>query len=147
MPSRKSPRKNQGMQPGYYGHTNEDSPVITRGKTSAKPPAKKRNKIGYKLPRKKLQPPPRKNYTKSSSESSEYEDDSESDDEDKGQGLVIDVSNKKRKMAATISKRGRRGEQTYQSQNYERVFSTMKTMMMMMMMKRKTTMTTVAHHG
>ncbi len=107
MPLRKSPRKNQGMQPGYYGHTNEDSPVITRGKTSAKPPAKKRNKIGYKLPRKKLQPPPRKNYTKSSSESSEYEDDSESDDEDKGQGLVIDVSNKKRKMAATISKRGR----------------------------------------
>ena len=99
------------------------------------------------MSRKKLQPPPRKNYTKSSSESSEYEDDSESDNEDKGQGLVIDVSNKKRKMAATISKRGRRGEQTYQSQNYERVFSTMKTMMMMMMMKRKMTMTTVAHHG
>ena len=108
MPSRKSPRKNQGMQPGYYGHTNQDSPVITRGKASAKPPAKKRSKIGYKLPRKELQPPPRKNYTKSSSDSSEYEDDSESDDKDKG--LVIDVSNKKRKMVATISKRGRQGE-------------------------------------
>ncbi len=54
MPSRKSPRKNQGMQPGYYGHTNQDSPVITRGKASAKTPAKKRSKIGYKLPRKEL---------------------------------------------------------------------------------------------
>ena len=110
MPSRrKSPRKNQGMRPGYYGTTNQDSPVITRGKASAKPPAKKRSKIGYKLPRKELQPPPRKNYTKSSSDSSEYDDDSVSDDEDKG--LVIDVSNKKRKMVATISKRGKQGEQ------------------------------------
>ena len=109
MPSRKSPRKNQGMQPGYYGHTNQDSPVIARGKASAKPPAKKRSKIGYKLPRKKLQAPPRKNYTKSSSDSLEYEDDSESDDEDNGQ--MIDVSNKKRNMVATISKRGRQGEQ------------------------------------
>ena len=89
---RKSPRKNQGMRPGYYGTTNQDSPVITRGKASAKTPAKKRSKIGYKLPRKELQPPPRKNYTKSSSDSSEYEDNSESDDEDKG--LVIDISNK-----------------------------------------------------
>ena len=110
MPSRrKSPRKNQGMQPGYYGHTNQDSQVIARGKASAKPPAKKRSKIGYKLPRKKLQPPARKNYTESSSESSEYEEESESDDKDKG--LVIDISNKKRKMAATISNRGRQGEQ------------------------------------
>ena len=164
MPSRKSPRKNQGMQPGYYGHTNQDSPVIARGNASAKPPAKKRSKIGYKLPRKKLQAPPRKNYTKSSSDSSEYEDYSESDDEDKG--LMIDLNNKKRNMVATTSKRGRQGEQKnsddvdiddvdsekgtpaeHQSRNYERVFSTMKTMMMMM--KRKTTMTTVtvAHHG
>ena len=45
---RKSPRKNQGMRPGYYGTTNQDSPVIARGKASAKPPAKKKRKIGYK---------------------------------------------------------------------------------------------------
>ena len=45
----------------------------------------------------------------SSSESLAYEEESESDDEDKG--IVIDISNKKRKMAATISNRGRQGEQ------------------------------------
>jgi hypothetical protein len=83
--------------------------VIARGNASAKPPAKKRSKIGYKLPQKKLQAPARKNYMKSSSDSSEYEEDSESDDKDKG--LVVDVSNKKQKMVATISKRGRQGEQ------------------------------------
>jgi len=110
MPSkRKSPRKNQGMRPGYYGTTNQDSPVISRGKASAKPPSKKKSKIGYKEPRKKLQPPARKNYTESSSESSEYEEESEGDDEE--ERLVIDISNKKRKMAATISNRGRQGEQ------------------------------------
>jgi hypothetical protein len=38
-----------------------------------------------------------------------YEEESESDDEDKG--IVIDISNKKRKMVATISNRGRQGEQ------------------------------------
>ena len=136
--------------------------MITRGKASAKPPSKKKSKIGYKEPRKKLQPPARKNYTESSSESSEYEEDSESDAEE--EGLVIDISNKKRKMAATISNRERQGEQkptmmrismmstlkrvlqNYQSQHYERVFSTMKTMTMM---KANTTMKTVtmAHHG
>jgi len=101
MPSRrKNPRKNQGMRPGYYGTTDQDSPVIARGKASAKPPAKKKRKIGYKEPRKKLQPPARKNYTESSSESSDYKEESEGDDEE--EGLVIDISNKKRKMAATI---------------------------------------------
>jgi len=88
---RKSPRKNQGMRPGYYGTTDQDSPVITMGKASAKPPAKKKRKIGYKEPRKKLQPPARKNYTESSSESLEYEEESEGDDEE--EGLVIDTSN------------------------------------------------------
>jgi len=93
MPSRrKSPRKNQCMQPGYYGTTDQDSPVITRGKASAKLPSKKKRKIGYKEPRKKLQPPTRKNYTESSSESSEYEEESEGDDEE--EGLVLDISNK-----------------------------------------------------
>jgi len=107
---RKSPRKNHGTQPGYYGTTDQDSPVITRGKASAKPPSKKKSKIGYKEPRKKLQPPARKNYTESSSESSEYEDESEGDAKEE-EGLVIDISNKKRKMVATISNRGRQGEQ------------------------------------
>jgi hypothetical protein len=79
------------------------------GKASAKLPYKKKSKIGYKEPRKKLQPPARKNYTESSSESSDYEEESEGDDEE--EGLVIDISNKKRKMAATISNRGRQGEQ------------------------------------
>ena len=110
MPLRRtSPRKNQGTQPGYYGTTNQDSPVITRGKASAKPPSKKRSRIGYKEPRKKLQVPPRMKYTESSSDSSEYEEESESDNEDKG--LVIHISNKKRKMVATISNKGRQGEQ------------------------------------
>ena len=83
--------------------------MITRGKASAKPPSKKRSRIGYKLPLKKLQAPARKNYTESSSDSSEYEEESESDNEEKG--LVIDVSNIKRKMVANISNRGRQGEQ------------------------------------
>ena len=110
MPSRRnSPRKNHGMRPGYYGTTDQDSPVITRGKASEKPPSKKRSRIGYKEPRKKLQASARKNYTESSSDSSEYEEESESDDEEKG--LAIDVSNKKWKMVATISNRGRQGEQ------------------------------------
>ena len=39
---RKSPRKNQGIQPGYYGTTDQDSLVIIREKASAKPPAKKK---------------------------------------------------------------------------------------------------------
>jgi len=76
--------------------------VNTRGKASAKLPSKKRSRIGYKEPQKKLQAPARKNYTESSSESSEYEEESESDD---------DINNKKRKMVATISNRGRQGEQ------------------------------------
>jgi len=110
MPSRrKSLRKNQGMRPGYYGTSDHDSPVITRGKASTKTPSNKRRRIGYKEPRKKLQLPARKNYTESSLESSEYEEESEGDDEE--EGLMIDISNKKRKMAASISIRGRQGEQ------------------------------------
>jgi len=106
---RKSPRKNQGMRPGYYGTTDQDSPVIARGEASAKPPAKKKRKIGYKEPQKKLQPPARKNYTESSSESPDYEEESEGDNEE--EGLVIDISNKKWKMMATTSNRGKQGEQ------------------------------------
>ncbi len=64
---RKSPRKNHGMQPGYYGTTDQDSPVITRGKASVKLPSKKRSRIGYKEPQKKLQATAKKNYTESSS--------------------------------------------------------------------------------
>ena len=70
---------------------------------------RKKRKIGYKEPRKKLQPPARKNYTESSSESLDYEEESEGDDEE--EGLEIDISNKKWKMAATISNSGRQGEQ------------------------------------
>jgi len=162
MPSRrKSPRKNHGMRPDYYGTTDQDSPVITRGEASAKPPSKKRSRIGYKESRKILEASARKNYTESS-ESLAYEEESESDDENNG--LVIDISNKKQKMAVTISNRGRQGEQkptmmmismmstlkrvvqNYQSRLYKRVYSTMKSMTMM---KAKTTMktATVAHHG
>ena len=94
MPSRrKSPRKNHGMRrPGYYGTTDQDSLVITRGKASAKLPSKKRSRIGYKEPRKILEVSARKNYTKSSSESWAYEEESESDVKDNG--LVIDISDK-----------------------------------------------------
>jgi hypothetical protein len=52
MPSRKrkSPRKNSGMQPDYYG-TDGDQDIleITGGKEAgAKPPSNKRHRIGYK---------------------------------------------------------------------------------------------------
>ena len=159
---RKSPRKNHGMRPGYYGTTDQDSPVITRGKASAKPPSKKRSRIGYKEPQKKLHAPAMKIYTESSSDSLEYEEESESDDEDKG--LVIDISNKNERWWQLYQtgedKESRKPTmmrilmmltlkwvvQNYQSQLYERVYSMMKSMTMM---KAKTTMktVTVAHHG
>ena len=61
---------------------------------------------GYKKPRKQLQAPSRKISSEPSSESSEYDEESESDDDKKG--LLIDISRKGRKMAATSSNRGRR---------------------------------------
>ena len=102
MPSRKrkSPRKNSGARPDYYGtNGDQDSREITSGKASAKTPSNKRRRTGYKEPLTKRTPRARKNSSESSWESSAYEEESESDDGDKG--LVIDISNKKRKMVAT----------------------------------------------
>ena len=108
MPStRKSPRKNLGMRPNFYGTDGDQDHVkITRGKVRAKQPSKKKTPRGYKKPRKQLQAPARKISSKPSSESSEYDKESESDDDKKG--LLIDISRKGRKMAATSSNRGRR---------------------------------------
>jgi hypothetical protein len=55
MPTRrKSLRNNHGVRPDYYGtNGDQDSPEITSGKASAKPPSKKRHRIGYKEVRKK----------------------------------------------------------------------------------------------
>jgi hypothetical protein len=108
MPStRKSPRKNLGMWPNFYGTDGDQDHVeITRGKVRAKQPSKKKTPRGYKKPRKQLQAPARKISSKSSSESSEYDKESESDDDKKG--LLIDISRKGWKMAVTSSNRGRR---------------------------------------
>jgi hypothetical protein len=108
MPStRKSPRKNLGVRPNFYGTDGDQDHVgITRGKVRAKQPSKKKTPRGYKKPRKQLQAPSRKISSEPSSESSEYDEESESDDDKKG--LLIDISRKGRKMAATSSNRGRR---------------------------------------
>ena len=102
MPTRrrKSPRKISGMQPDYYGTDgDQDSPEITSGKAGAKPPSKKRHRIGYKEALKKKTAPARKNSSELLSESLAYEEESESDDKEKG--LVIDISNKKWKVVVT----------------------------------------------
>ena len=101
MPTRrKSPRKNHGMRLDYYETDGyQDSPEITSGKANAKPPSKKRHRIGYKEMQKKYQAPAKMNSTESSSESLAYEEESESDDKEKG--LVIDISKKKWNMTAT----------------------------------------------
>jgi hypothetical protein len=102
LPSRKrkSPRKNSGMRPDYYGTDgDQNSWEITSGKSSAKPPSNKRRRIGYKEALTKRTPLARKISSESSLESLAYEEESESDDGDKG--LVIDIHNKKRKMMAT----------------------------------------------
>ena len=108
MPStRKSPRKNLGIWQNFYGTDGDQDHVeITRGKVRAKQPSKKKTPRGYKKPRKQLQAPARKISSEPSSESSEYDEESESDDDKKG--LLIDISRKGRKMAATSSNRGRR---------------------------------------
>ena len=95
MPSRKrkSPRKNSGTRPDYYGTDgDQDSREITSGKASAKTPSNKIRRTGYKEPLTKRTPRARKNSSEPSSESSAYEEESESDDRDKR--LVIDISNK-----------------------------------------------------
>ena len=77
MPSRKrkSPRKNSGMRPDYYGTDgDQDSWEITSGKTGMKPPSKKRHRIGYKEVLTKKSAPARKNSSESSFESSAYEE-------------------------------------------------------------------------
>ncbi len=97
---RKSPRKNSGTQPDYYGTDgDQDRREITSRKASAKPPSNKRRRIGYKEPLTKKTPRARKNSSKSSLESLAYEEESKSDNGDKG--LVIDISNKKQKMVET----------------------------------------------
>jgi len=94
MPStRKSPRKNLGMRPNFYGTDgDQDHMEITRGKVRAKQPSKKKPPRGYKKPRKQLQAPARKISSEPLSESSEYDEESESDDDKKG--LLIDISRK-----------------------------------------------------
>jgi hypothetical protein len=95
------------MRPNIYGtYGDQDHVEITRGKVRAKQPSKKKTPRGYKKPRKQLQAPARKISSEPSSESSEYDEESESDDNKKG--LLIDISRKGRKMAATSSNRGRR---------------------------------------
>ncbi len=61
MPStRKSPRRNLGMRPNFYGTDGDQDHVeITRGKVRVKQPSKKRPPRGYKKPRKQLQAPAR----------------------------------------------------------------------------------------
>jgi hypothetical protein len=77
---RKSPRKNSGTRPDYYGTDgDQDRWEITSGKASAKPPSKKRRRTGYKEPLTKRTPRVRKKSSESSSESSAYEEESESD--------------------------------------------------------------------
>ena len=91
MPSRKrkSPRKNSGTRPDYYGTDgDQDSREITSGKASAKTPSNKIRRTGYKEPLTKRTPRARKNSSESS-ESLAYEEESESDDRDKG--LVISL--------------------------------------------------------
>ena len=67
---RKSPRKNSGMQPDYYRTgDDQDSREITSEKAGAKPPSKKRHRIGYKEALKKKPTPARMNSSESSSES------------------------------------------------------------------------------
>ena len=94
------------MQPNFYGTDGDQDHVeITRGKVRAKQPSKKKTPRGYKKPRKQLQAPSRKISSEPSSESSEYDEESESDDDKKV--LLIDISRKGWKMAATSSNRGR----------------------------------------
>jgi hypothetical protein len=48
---RKSPRKNSGTRPDYYGTGGDQvSREITSGKASAKTPSNKRRRTGYKEP-------------------------------------------------------------------------------------------------
>ena len=64
MPMRKwkRPRKNSGMRPDYYGTDgDQDIREITSGKAGAKPPPKKRHRIGYKEALKKKPALARKN--------------------------------------------------------------------------------------
>jgi len=119
MPStRKSPRKNLGMQPNFYGTDGDQDHVeITRGKVRAKQPSKKKPPRGYKKPWKQLQAPARKISFESLSESSEYDEESESDDDKKV--LLIDISRKGWKMAATSSNRGRREWKTNDDDNID----------------------------
>jgi len=121
MPStrkRKSPRKNLGMRPNFYGTDgDQDHLEITRGKVRAKQPSKKKPPRGYKKPWKQFQVPARKISSKLSSESSEYDEESETDDDKKG--LLIDISQKGRKMAATSSNRGRREWKTKDDDNID----------------------------
>jgi hypothetical protein len=98
MPSRKrkSPRKNSGTGPDYYGTDgDQDRQEITSRKASAKPPSNKRRRTGYKEPLTKRTPLARKNSSESSSESLAFEEESESDDGD--EGLLIDINNKNKR--------------------------------------------------
>ena len=105
--TRKSPRKNSGMRPNFYRTDGDQDHVeITRGKVRAKQPSKKKPPRGYKKPWKQLQALARKISSELLPESSEYDEESEKDDDKKG--LLIDISRKGRKMAATSSNRGRR---------------------------------------
>ncbi len=116
--TRKSPRKNLGMRPNFYGTDGDQDHVeITRGKVRAKQPSKKKPPRGYKKPRKQLQVPARKNSSKLLSESSEYDEESESDDDKKG--LLIDIGQEGRKMAATSSNWGRREWKTNDDDNID----------------------------
>jgi len=94
------------MRPNFYRTDgDQDHMEITRGKVQVKQPSKKRPPRGYKKPRKQLQAPARNISSELLSESSEYDKESESDDDKKR--LLIDISRKGRKMAATSSNRGR----------------------------------------
>ena len=72
MPSsRKSPRKNLGMRPIFYGTDGDQNHVeIARGKVRAKQPSKKKPPRGYKKPQKQLQALARKISSEPSVESS-----------------------------------------------------------------------------
>jgi len=90
------------MRPNFYGTDGDQDHVeITRCKVRVKQPSKKKPPRGYKKPQKQLQAPARKISSEPLSESSEYDEESETVDDKKG--LLIDISWKGWKMAATTS--------------------------------------------